>query len=85
MLIHYTYALSEQASAGLQPIAAAIAISISIFGAAFAQGKASSSAFEGISRNPSSAGKILVALFVTLALIESLALLSFVIANTLLK
>jgi F0F1-type ATP synthase membrane subunit c/vacuolar-type H+-ATPase subunit K len=85
MLLHYTYAMSEQASSSLQPIAAAIAISISIFGAAFAQGKASSAAFEGISRNPSAGAKILVALFVTLALIESLALLSFVIANSLLK
>ncbi len=46
---------------------------------ALGQGKAISAACEGIARNPGAAGPIQVALFVGLALIESLALYTLVI------
>jgi F-type H+-transporting ATPase subunit c len=55
----------------------AMAIASAVCG--LAQAKAISSACEGIARNPGAAGSIQVALFVGLALIESLALYTLVI------
>ena len=49
-------------------------------GGTFAQAKAASSALDAIGRNPSAAGKIQTPMIIALALIESLVILSFVIA-----
>ena len=67
----------------LASIGAAIAIGIGALGGALGQGKVVSAVADAIGRNPSAAGKMNVPLFVGLALIESLVILSFVVANAL--
>lgn len=64
-------------------LGSAIAIAIAVFGGTSAQGKAASAALEGIARNPSAKGDIFVPMILGLALIESLVILAFVIANSL--
>lgn len=61
-------------------IGAAIAIGLGVLGGAMAQGRAAAAALEGISRNPGAASRIQTPMILGLALIESLVLLSFVIA-----
>jgi len=61
-------------------IAAGLAIGLGVIGGGLAQGKAASAALEGISRNPGAASRIQTPMILSLALIESLVLLSFVIA-----
>ena len=63
-------------------IAAGFGMAIASFGGAISQSKAIATAVDGISRNPGAAGKIFApTLIVGLALIESLVLLSFVVAS----
>ena len=52
-------------------------------GAAAASGKAAAAALEGIARNPGAQQKIFVPMILALALIESLVILAFVVANAL--
>ncbi|MDB4942859.1 MAG: synthase sector subunit c [Labilithrix sp.] len=59
---------------------AGFAIGLGVLGGALGQGKAASAALEGISRNPGAAARIQTPMILGLALIESLVLLSFVIA-----
>ena len=59
---------------------AGFAIGLGVLGGALGQGRAASAALEGISRNPGAAAKIQTPMILGLALIESLVLLSFVIA-----
>ena len=61
-------------------IAAGIAIGLGALGGTLGQGKAAAAALEGISRNPGAAARIQTPMILGLALIESLVLLSFVIA-----
>lgn len=61
-------------------IGAAIAIGIAALGGALGQGRAISSALEGISRNPGAAGKIQIPMIIGLVLIESLVIYAFVIS-----
>ena len=65
---------------GWLAIAAAIAMAVSAFGGALGQGKAASTALEGIARNPQASGKIFVPMIVGLALIESLVIYGFIVA-----
>jgi len=65
-------------------IAAGLGISIAAFGTGLAQGKAISSAVEGIARNPGAFPKIFTAMLVGLAMIESLAIYALVVALILL-
>jgi F-type H+-transporting ATPase subunit c len=65
---------------GLLAIGAAIAISVAVLGGTLAQGKAASAALEGISRNPSATDKMFTPMILSLALIESLVILAFLIA-----
>lgn len=65
---------------GLVSIAAALTISVAVFGGALAQGKAASAALDGISRNPAASGKILTPMIIGLALIESLVIYALLIA-----
>jgi F0F1-type ATP synthase membrane subunit c/vacuolar-type H+-ATPase subunit K len=53
---------------------------VGVLGGALGQGKAAAAALEGISRNPGAAARIQTPMILGLALIESLVLLSFVIA-----
>jgi F-type H+-transporting ATPase subunit c len=76
----------EKAGANLNDVrmwagaGAGFAIGLGVLGGALGQGKAASAALEGISRNPGAAARIQTPMILGLALIESLVLLSFVIA-----
>jgi F-type H+-transporting ATPase subunit c len=59
---------------------AGFAIGLGVLGGTLSQGRAASAALEGISRNPGAAARIQTPMILGLALIESLVLLSFVIA-----
>ena len=61
-------------------VGAGVAIGLGVLGGALGQGRAASAALEGISRNPGAAPRIQTPMILSLALIESLVLLSFVIA-----
>lgn len=65
---------------GLVAIAAAIAIALSVFGGAMAQGKTAATALDGIARNPAASGKLLIPMILGLALIESLVIYALIIA-----
>lgn len=65
---------------GVFAIAAALTIAIAVVGGAFAQGRAASSALEGIARNPEAGNRILTPMIIALALIESLVIYALVIA-----
>ena len=81
--IFATAAMAEDGAAHVDAYAslgAGLAIGIAAFGGSLGQGKAASSALEGIARNPAASGKIFVPMIISLALIESLVLYAFVIA-----
>ena len=59
---------------------AGFAIGLGVLGGTAGQGRAAAAALEGISRNPGAAARIQTPMILALALIESLVLLSFVIA-----
>ncbi len=67
-------------SSALYAIAAAIAISIASLGASFAQGKATSTAFEAIARQPQASGDIRTLLILALAFMEALCIFGLLIA-----
>lgn len=71
---------AAHAAGGNVSLGAGIAISVAVLGGALGQGKVVSAIAEAIGRNPSASGKLNVPLFIGLALIESLVILSFVIA-----
>lgn len=66
-------------SANWPVVAAVIGMAIASAGCAFAQGRATAAACEGLARNPGAAGSIRFALILGLALIESLALYTLAI------
>lgn len=74
------HAATGSSSAGLVAIAAGIAIGLAVFGGTSAQGKAAASALEGIARNPAAGDKLFTPLILSLALIESLVILAFLVA-----
>lgn len=61
-------------------LAAALAIGIATFASATSQGKATSTAVEGICRNPTAKDQVFQPLIIGLILMEFQALLGFVIA-----
>ena len=73
------------ASADWQSVSAAIVMALAAVAGTTAQGKAVATALEYIGRNPEAKGPIFIPLVVGLAMIESLVVLGFVIANTILK
>lgn len=73
-------AVAGNSSAGLVAIGAGIAIGLAVFGGTTAQGKAAASALEGIARNPAAGDKLFTPLILSLALIESLVILAFLVA-----
>ena len=68
-------------ASGLIAIAAGLAIGLAALGGGLGQGKAISSALDAIGRNPSAQFKIFIPMLLGLALVESLVILAFVIAN----
>ena len=75
-----TVAVATNSDRGLVAIAAALAIALSVFGGALAQGKTAATALEGIARNPAASGKLLIPMILGLALIESLVIYALIIA-----
>jgi len=73
-------AAGNHAQSGLIAIGAAIAIGLAVFGGTSAQGKAAAAALEGIARNPAAGDKLFTPLILSLALIESLVILAFLVA-----
>lgn len=71
-------AASSSVSPGLIALSAGLAIGLAAFGGALGQGRAVSSALEGLARNPEA--KIMGPLIVGLALIESLVIYALLIA-----
>ncbi|MFK7826492.1 MAG: ATP synthase F0 subunit C [Oligoflexales bacterium] len=67
-------------SSGLIALGAALAIGMGAMGAAGGQGRAASSALEGIARNPGARGDIFTPFMLGLVFMEFQALLSFAIA-----
>ena len=75
-----TETVVANADRGLVAIAAALAIALSVFGGALAQGKTAATALDGIARNPAASGKLLIPMILGLALIESLVIYALIIA-----
>ena len=67
-------------SYGWIALAAGLGIGLAALGGGIGQGRAAAAALDGIARNPGAAGQIRGPMILGLALIESLVLLSFVIA-----
>ena len=65
-------------------LASGFGIALAAFGGALGQGRAATSALEGIARNPGASDKIFVPMIISLALIESLVIYALVIAFMLL-
>lgn len=65
---------------GLKYIAAALAIGLSSIGSGIGEGLIASKALEAIGRNPEAADKITPLIYITMALTESLAILSLVVS-----
>ncbi len=65
---------------GTVGLGAGLAIGLAALGGGLGQGRATSSALEGIARNPQASGKILVPMIIGLALIESLVIYGLLIA-----
>ena len=65
-------------------IAAGFGIAVAAFGGALSQGRAASTALDGIARNPSAADKLFTPMIIGLALIESLVIYSLIISFLLL-
>ena len=67
----------------IRAIAAAICIAFAAGLGALSQGRAGAAMLESIGRNPEAQGKLFVPMMIILALIESLVILAFVIAQKL--
>ncbi len=61
-------------------LAAAIAIGLAALGAALGDGKVSSTALDGMTRQPEMAGKLLTNMLISVGLIESIPIIAAVIA-----
>ena len=62
-------------------IGAGLGIGLAVLGAGIGQGIAANGALNGMARQPEIQGRLLIAMIVALALIESLVILTFVIAS----
>ncbi len=77
---HTAATTAGTASSGMIALAAAIAISVAVLGGTLAQGLAARAALEGVSRNPAATDKIFTPFILSLALIESLVILAFLVS-----
>jgi F-type H+-transporting ATPase subunit c len=73
-------AKSGSGHAGLLAIAAGLGMGLAAFGGAFGQGRVAGAACEGMARNPGAAGAIRASMILGLVFVETLSLLTFVIA-----
>jgi F-type H+-transporting ATPase subunit c len=65
---------------GLKAVAVGVGLGLAGLGAALGQGRAASSALEGIARNPAAADKIQTPLILSLAFMEAIALYGLALA-----
>lgn len=75
-----TTATAAGSDKGMLAMAAALCMGIAVIGGTFGQGKAAQAALEGIARNPAAQDKIFTPMLLSLALIESLVILGFLVA-----
>jgi F-type H+-transporting ATPase subunit c len=75
-----TVEAASKAAGGWIAIGAGLAIALAAFGGALGQGRAASTALEGIARNPGAADKLFTPMILGLALIESLVIYALIIA-----
>jgi F-type H+-transporting ATPase subunit c len=71
---------SGSGNAGYLAIAAGFGMALAAFGGAFGQGRVAAAACEGMARNPGAAGAIRGSMILGLVFVETLSLLTFVIA-----
>ena len=71
---------AESTAVGMIALGSGLAIGLAAMGGGLGQGKAVSSALDSIGRNPSASNKIMIQMLLGLAFVESLVILSFVIA-----
>lgn len=72
---------SSMGDKGLYALGLAIMLGLGAFGATTGQGRVGASAMEGLARNPQARNSMFVPLIVVLALIESLFILTWLVAN----
>lgn len=75
------HAASAMGDKGLYALGLAIMLGLGAFGATSGQGKVGASAMEGLARNPQARNAMFVPMIVVLALIESLFILTWLVAN----
>ena len=85
LIVNFFGASSAFAAEGLVgtgafAMGAGIAIGLGALGGGLGQGRAASSAFDSIGRNPSASGKLQTPMIIGLVFIESLVILAFAIA-----
>lgn len=68
---------------GFMTVGSVLGVGLAAFGAASGQGKAAAAALEGTARNPAAAGKLFLPLLLSLALMESLVILTWLVTNSL--
>ncbi len=73
-------AAASSGDKGMYAIGMAILLGLGAFGATSGQGKVGAAAMEGLGRNPQARNSMFVPMIVVLALIESLFILTFLIA-----
>jgi F-type H+-transporting ATPase subunit c len=66
---------------GLYAIGLGLMLGLGAFGATTSQGRVGASAMEGLARNPQARNSMFVPMIVVLALIESLFILTWLVAN----
>ncbi|HMN69720.1 MAG TPA: ATP synthase F0 subunit C [Bdellovibrionales bacterium] len=66
---------------GLYALGLAIMLGLGAFGATTGQGRVGAAAMEGLARNPQARNAMFVPMIVVLALIESLFILTWLVAN----
>ncbi len=71
-------AIARPGDGGAMALAIGFALGIAAFGGAFSQGKTAAAAVEGLARNPSVGGRLIVPMILGLAFIESLFLFTWV-------
>jgi F-type H+-transporting ATPase subunit c len=78
-----TLALAQDGggNASWGPLGAGLAIGLAALGCGLGQGRTASAALEGMARNPQAAGSLFTPMIIGLALIESLCILGFVVAQ----
>lgn len=79
--VHTATAATGLGDKGLYALGLAVMLGLGVFGATSSQGRVGASAMEGLARNPQARNQMFVPMIVVLALIESLFILTWLVAN----